>query len=318
MAVQRAPTECPACGQPLLDRAALERLQQREREQRERLTQEARTLARQMAADEIAKARESEARKVERKLASQTRSLNQAIVALHQQNEALQRRIERLTAAERGEFSEVDLVRELKQAFPDDVIERRGRGGDVLHEVYCRSGGQRVRAGLLVYECKDTVQWAASFLDQAAHAAQLHRTPHVVIVTKSFPRNERNLAMRDGVAIVHPSGAVALAHVIRRMIVEVHRSGLTAQGQAEKTAILYQYLASSDFREDFDAVLDVGQQLKHLLAKERLAHHRTWAEREEAYNELADKASAIDGRIRMILERPAGAARDNVVALPVR
>jgi hypothetical protein len=65
-------------------------------------------------------------------------------------------------------------------------------------------------------------------------------------------------------------------------------------------------------------MLDVGQHLKGLLAKERLAHHRTWAEREDAYNELADKSAAIDGRIRMILERPLGAGRDNVVALPVR
>lgn len=318
MAAQRTPSDCPACGQPLLDRTAVERLQQHEREQERWLAQEARTLARQIAAEEVAKARESEARKVERKLASQTRSLNQAISTLQQQNEALQRRIERLTAAERGEFSELDLVRELKQAFPDDVVERRGRGGDVLHEVYCRSGGQRVRAGLVVYECKDTMQWIASFVEQAVEAAQLHRTPYVVIVTKSFPRNERNLCVRGGVAIVHPSGVVPLAHVMRRMIVEVHRAGLTAQGQAEKTAMLYQYLASTDFREDFDAVLDVGQQLKHLLAKERLAHQRTWAEREDAYNDLSDKASAIDSRIRMILERPVGASRDNVVALPVR
>jgi hypothetical protein len=64
--------------------------------------------------------------------------------------------------------------------------------------------------------------------------------------------------VRDDVAVVGPEHVVYLAHVLRQMVIEAHRAGLAGRGKAAKTARLYEYLASDDFREHFGAVVEAG------------------------------------------------------------
>ena len=59
----------------------------------------------------------------------------------------------------------------------------------------------------------------------------------------------------------------------------------------------------AEFRQIFDAVAGASDQLTELLGSERKWHERTWAKRQSAYNDIAQKTSAIDGRIRAIVER---------------
>lgn len=253
--------------------------------------------------------------KAERKVNNQLRSLKQALEREVDEKQNLERRLENLTASERGSFSEDDLVRELKQAFPDDQIEKRGKGGDVLHEVCYRAGNERVRAGLIVYECKDTVTWNKSFVAQAREAAEMHHTPYAIVVSKAFPPKQKTLFVMDDVVVVHPGRVIDLVRVVRRMVVEVHRAGLSAEGQAHKTMLLHRYLTSEEFRQNFDGVIDVGERLKELLQRERKAHQDTWGKREEFYNELADRMNTIDQRIRSIIERAVSNKKAKVVRL---
>src|SRR3989338_4130700 len=54
---------------------------------------------------------------------------------------------------------EAELVKELKQKFPQDVIERHGHAGDILHYVVCE--GKKI--ALIVYECKKTQKFSKSY-----------------------------------------------------------------------------------------------------------------------------------------------------------
>lgn len=343
------PTECRWCGQPLLNRTAVEHLLRVEAAHEKRIAEEVAGKAAAIAAARIQEVREAAAEKTkewrekyealqkehkqelakqrvqvekdaeekaERKVSTRIRSLEQTAQTALAEKEAMQRRLEHLTAAERGAFSEDDLVHELKQAFGDDRIDKRGRSGDVLHQVFYRAGAEQVKAGLIVYEVKDTLHWNKDFITQAREAAETHRTPYAVVVTKAFPPKHKDLAVRDEVIVVHPSRAVDLVRVLRRMIVEVHRAGLSAQGQAEKTMALHRYLTSEEFRQTFDGVVELGRRLKNLLEEERKGHQRTWDKRRDAYEELGDKMTAIDQRIRNIIERPAADRRTKVVKFP--
>jgi hypothetical protein len=162
-----------------------------------------------------------------------------------------------------------------------------------------------VAAGLIVYECKDTLHWSNGFLEQARKEGRTHRTPYLVIVTGAFPSGEKMLCVKDGVVVVHPSRLIDLAHVMRRMVEEVHRASLTGEGQAAKNAELCGYLSSVEFRQAFDALAHSSDKLVSLLGKERTWHERDWGKRQAIYNELGSKTTAIDTRIRTIIEKTA-------------
>lgn len=242
----------------------------------------------------------------ETKVLRKLRQKDKLIEYLKEQHELDERKIERLTSDERGEMNEEELVACLQMEFPDDRVERRGRGragSDILHEIRYRAGSQTVVAGLIVYECKDTLQWANEFLGQAKKARVTHRTPHVVIVSRAFPRNEKHLCVRDEVPIVAPTHLVAFGRVLRAAVIELHRASLTSEGQVAKTQELYEYLSGTEFRQEFDAVLDGPRELTDLLGKEREAHERMWAKRSQIHSRMSGGASAVDGRIRAIIER---------------
>lgn len=340
---------CPYCEQTLANEAAIAALRQSEAGLQDRLEKAAAAEAARIAAEKIEEVREAAAEKTaqwrekyeglkerqkearaklraelekelegkaERKVGSRMRSLQQTLEKEVEEKKILERKLEHLTAAERGSFNEEDLVHELKQAFSDDHIEKRGKGGDILHEVFYRAGTERVRAGLIVYECKDTIHWDNAWVGDVKEAAEQRRTPHAVIVTRAFPPKHRDLFVREDVPIVHPDRMVALVRVLRRGIVEIHRAGLSAQGQAEKTMELYRYLTGDDFRQAFDSLEEISRELKGHLEDERKKHRQTWERREACYNDLAEKTAVIDERIRGIIERPAGRKKTQVVQLP--
>src|SRR5206468_1120129 len=90
----------------------------------------------------------------------------------------------------------------------------------------------------------------------------------------------------------------------RRMVEEVNRASLTAEGEVAKSEELYQYLSSTEFRQMFDSIGECADHLTELLTKERKWHENTWVKRQTAYNELTSKTSAIDARVRTIIEKP--------------
>jgi hypothetical protein len=280
-------------------------------------------------ADEIRKLKidlrataQTEARKTaEAEVRGELRAKNGLIRKFEEQIATQARQIEHLTSDERGEVNELALVGELHSAFPDDQIQRLGRGnagGDILHTVRVQTGEGLQDAGLIVYECKDTQKWNNTFLDQARKEGITHGTPYIVIITRAFPHDEKTIFVRDDVVIVHPSRAVDIAKIMRRLVAEIHRVDLTANGKAAKTAELYDYLASLEFRQSFDALADAGQRLDDLLGKEQKWHEQTWSKRRTIYSEIGRKTASIDARIRSILERDASQQGSTVSHLPAR
>jgi hypothetical protein len=251
----------------------------------------------------------------QRDFARREKAFQRALTHLREHNEELERKVEHLTAQDRGDLNEVDTVERLTRAFPADRIEKRGRGGDVLHTVLIKADGIERRAGLILYECKDTSRWSNSFITQIKRDGQMHKTCYLVLVTKAFPRSERWVCVRDGVVVVHPAYVAYIAEMMRRMVVETHRAGQGMRGHRQKTARLYEYLASSDFRESFAEVVHASDVLHDLLRTEKQAHERTWTRREHAYSELGRRTTAIDETLRTIFEADGHIERGKLVAL---
>jgi hypothetical protein len=254
---------------------------------------------------QLADAEASQRTRLEQEFGKREKQLQSTLDKLQNQNDELSRRVERLSAGDRGEFNEEAILAQLIRAFPDDDITRtrRGqRGADIFQQVRFRTDGDFVEAGLIIYECKDTLHWNNSFISQMRAQARLHHTPYAILVSRCFPRGLKNLAVIDDVVVVEPARSVALAEVMRRMVIETYRSGVVAGSRAEKTAELFRYVSSTEFRQAFDSLSEATDALQASLARERQSHQRVWTERDRHYQGIGDAVIQIDSRFRAILE----------------
>lgn len=312
------PTSAPS------DRSCSERRRQRsprsEARPRPRKRRELREALRKQREEDREKIGRAERAKIERKLSQRQRALERSVKTLEEDKDRLERQVERLRAADQGEFNEEELLELLKATFRDDELTRtrRGRAGaDIFHHVRYRDGASEwAKAGLIIYECKDTLRWNNDFVVQAKRAGKTHGAAYTVLVSRAFPRGQKHLLVRaDGVIVVHPTLLLHVAHVVRRMVEEIHRAGLGAEGRARKTEELYAYLRSERFKYSLGSIANATATLKEMLDAERDSHRRTWSRREQAYNEIREMTSTIDEDIRVIVERPLRSRKAKVVPI---
>ena len=220
-----------------------------------------------------------------------------------------ERRIQRMAPDQRGEIHEADVAALLKSIFPSDAIQRFGKAGDITQTVdHITPTGQRTRCGVILYECKNWNRWDNAFIKQILEAGRIRKTQYLVLVSRRLPRNEGPIFMRQGVFVVSPAPAhvTIVATLLRDAIIRIHQAHLTAGGQTQKVADLYQYLTGESFKSSLRTLIRTASELDGLLTDERIKHERLWwTNRQAAYAVLAGSLAGIDTNITAILETKA-------------
>lgn len=227
--------------------------------------------------------------------------------------EALSRKLERQTSQQRGDEAEVDLFAALKSEFPEDRIERVGKGvkgADVIHRVMVNSR----EVGRIVFESKNVSNWQNTFLSKARRCQSQYSTPYVVIVTRAFPRNRRGFCVVRGVPIVEPSMAVALASILRGAIAEIGELRVASGGRDDRAKQLMTYILSDEFRTRFEQVAESVASLRELQDKERDWHENTWQKQADLFDELESRRREIGTRIKNITRDVAAVRKPRLVA----
>ena len=124
-----------------------------------------------------------------------------------------------------------------------DEIRREGKGGDIVQVVNYGDGKQMHRAGMILYEIKNTENWLNKYVEQIKNDGLTRKTPYLMLVSRKLPRTEKGMCVKDGVVIADQAHAVHLARILRRMVVEAYCAELAGEDHAEKTARLYEYRA---------------------------------------------------------------------------
>lgn len=336
-------THCPWCGQTLANRKAVEHLLRAEKQLRKTIKSEEAVRAQEAASKRVEAAlrklaaKEDELAALKRRQREQLRalrdqvkgearaevdkelrSLQRQVTRLREELESKERQLERLNVSDRGDMSEQDLFEALRHAFREDEIARRKRGQkgtDIMQQVWYRAGKEHQQAGLIIWECKDTNKWNNAFLAQASTQRETHGTTHVVVVSRVLPPRETQLFVRDGIIVARPREVLPVAHILRSMVIGIHRAGLSADAQAWKTRALHRYLASEEFRGDVTYMARRTETLSQLLVHERDRHKKDWTKREQHYSEIAGKIVDVDQRIRGIIEETKTLRPRRLVAL---
>jgi hypothetical protein len=221
---------------------------------------------------------------------------------LRAQLDTLSRKLEKQTGEQRGEEGELDLYTQLRQAFPGDRIGRIGKGikgADIVQEVM---DGTDI-SGRIIYESKNVAAWQNAFLRQALKYRTQYETPFVLVVSRVFPKKEREFCVIGGIPIVTPRMAVSLASVMRDSIIDIARLRVTGTGRDDKAQEILGYIASDRFATRFNSLAECISSLRDQQNREKRWHENTWAERSTVHDRLDQNHREIDAHLKSIVSK---------------
>ncbi len=311
--------QCPVCGQPLprgMNEAQLHRRLEKlnasaakqgaAKVRREEAQRYAQRLARNLKASETATTK-----KIERAVQTATEGFRATLKTERAQRaldnrrfkktlDEMSQRVQHLTSEEMGEISEQQVLTLLKDAFPQDDINRSKRGQpglDILHIV--KVDGTAV--GRIVYECKSGKKWESKFVSKAKRAQVDYDTPWVIIAARTLPKSQKGFTVEKSIPVVDLRFTVKLAEIVRSAVIMIGRlHELNGIHQVTAAAELLRYIRSDQFVSRFTGVTDAVTGLRDLQTKEKKAHHNTWMEQGKLYEEIDERQREIDARIAVI------------------
>jgi hypothetical protein len=211
----------------------------------------------------------------------------------------LSRKLEKQTGEQLGEEAEVDLLGQIKAAFPGDRIERVGKGvkgADIVQ--YILDEGKDV--GRIVYESKNVLAWQNKFITQAKRYQTQYDTPHIMIVTRAFPRRMKGLCIVKGVPVVEARMAIALSRIIRDGVIEIARLRLSEGARETKAQELFDYIVSDKFRTRFAEVAESVVLLREHQQKERDWHEHSWGAESKLHDRIDARRREIEVHVKTV------------------
>ncbi len=312
---------CPYCGQPISHKIEADLKARFDREKAKADAQKAAEI--EKAKREVAKAAEQQIRMVKvsleatvsQRVAAQReaaeKKLSEAVAAertmaygermkLDAQLADLQRQLQRRTANELGDEGEVDTFEVLVAEFPGDDISRVAKGvagADIVHRIVHNG----TVAGTIVYDCKNHKRWQNKFTLKLREDQLTAQADHAVLVAAVFPAGERQLIVKDGVIVAAPQRVIAVAHLLRRQIVQTHALKLNSEDRAEKSARLYLFMTSDRADHLWEQMTQATADMTDLDRAETVAHQKTWTRRADLIRGVQVVHDEFSGAIDRII-----------------
>lgn len=214
--------------------------------------------------------------------------------------EEMRRKAEQGSMQLQGEVQELALEEMLRSAFPFDLVEEVGKGirGADCTQTIRNSFGQV--CGKIIYESKRTKEFSRDWPEKLKADMRHLGADLAILVTQTMPRDMERFGEREGIWICTFAEVRALAHVLRDGIVRVYAAGRSSENQGEKMIMLYRYLTSNEFAEQWKAVREGFMAMKLSIQRERDAMEKLWKAREKQLEKVLLNTAHIKGSIEGI------------------
>ena len=197
---------------------------------------------------------------------------------------------------------EIELVKELKNKFPHDRIERHGQAGDIFHYIVCE--GKEI--ALLVYECKKTQKFNRNYITQIKNDVIKRNANYGILVTLACDKKQSQFWVEKDILIVHPYGAPYIAEVLRKSLIQLYSLKLSDKELSERAKRLLEYIKSNKFRNSVKDNIIRAKELYELLNLEVEYHTNCWKKRNEHYNVIAKQSKSIEEDSKQIIGEDSG------------
>lgn len=225
--------------------------------------------------------------------------------------EEMKRKQEQGSMQLQGEVQELAIEEWLISHFPLDTIEeikKGARGGDCIQVVNTRT---QQSCGKIYYESKRTKDFQSGWIEKFKADIREKGADVGVLVTDAMPADMERMGLRDGIWICTFEEFKGLCSVLRESIVQLSNALSSQENKGDKMHLLYDYLTSTTFRMQVEAIVEGFSQMKVALDSEKRAMQRIWKEREKQIEKVITNTIDMYGSIKGI----AGSAIQPVKAL---
>jgi len=214
--------------------------------------------------------------------------------------EEMRRKAEQGSMQLQGEAQEIALKEMLAASFPfDEIIDvaKGVRGADCI-QIVRNSFGQE--CGKIIYESKRTNAFAAEWIEKLKADMRNQGAEIAVIVTRTMPKEMDCFGIKDGVWVCSFSEVKALTAVLRDGVTRVYSAARSQENKGDKMHLLYNYLTSTEFAEQWKAIREGFMNMKLSIQRERDAMEKLWKAREKQLEKVLLNAAHIRGSIEGI------------------
>ena len=214
--------------------------------------------------------------------------------------EEMRRKAEQGSMQLQGEVQELMLEDILRTGFPFDKVVPVGKGvrGADCMQIVCNPFGNE--CGKIIYESKRTKDFSHDWIDKLKADMRSQGADIAVIVTQTLPRDMDRFGEREGVYICSFAEVRSLSTVLRTSILKVFALTKSQENKGEKMHMLYDYLTSNEFAEQWNAIREGFTSMRTSIQKERDTMERLWKSREKQLEKVLLNAAHIRGSIEGI------------------
>jgi hypothetical protein len=236
----------------------------------------------------------------EQQFAMRTKELEKQIEDQKKLVEEMRRKQEQGSMQLQGEVQELMLEELLQTTFPFDKIEEVGkgvRGADCIQTVRNQFGSE---SGKIIYESKRTKDFANDWIEKLKSDMRTLGADVAIIVTQTLPKDMDRFGEKDGVYICTFSEVRSVALLLRNALLKIAEAKKSQENKGDKMVMLYDYLTSSEFSEQWKAIREGFMSMKLSIQKERDMMEKLWKSREKQLEKVLLNAAHIKGSVEGI------------------
>ncbi|MBL7758027.1 MAG: DUF2130 domain-containing protein, partial [Chitinophagaceae bacterium] len=257
-------------------------------------------LEREKLSEEIRKIEEQKVAIKETELMLRMKELEKQLEDQKRLADEMKRRAEQGSTQLQGEIQELVLEDMLRSTFPFDQITEVGkgvRGADCIQTV---RNAQGLECGRIIFESKRTKEFGGDWIEKLKADMRSQGADVAVLVTQVMPRDMDRFGEKNGVWICSFAEVKAVVHMLRDGIIKIAGALRSQENKGDKMHLLYNYLTSSEFAEQWKAIREGFMGMRLSIQKERDAMEKIWKAREKQLEKVLLNAAHIRGSIEGI------------------
>lgn len=269
--------------------------------------------AQERLSQEMAAFKEKISKEMESQNELRFREKEQQLEGLKKQLQEAQRKAELGSQQLQGEVQELAIEEYLQTQFPlDDIteIKKGAYGGDCVQVVHTR---EIPNCGKIYYESKRTKDFQHAWIEKFKADMRKKNVDIGVIVSETMPKELERMGLLEGVWICTFEEFKALCVVLREGVIRVKIVQKSQENKQDKMSLLYQYLTSSEFKMQIEAIVEGFTQMQSDLESEKRAMQKLWKQREKQIQKVLENTIDFYGSVKGI----AGNAIGNVRVLEI-
>ena len=209
----------------------------------------------------------------------------------------MKRKAEQGSMQMQGEVQEIALEEMLRTAFPFDMVTEVGkgiRGADCILTVRNNFGQE---CGKIIFESKRTKDFGGDWIEKLKSDLRNVQADAGVSVSQALPKEINGFGEKDGVWICGFNEVRPVVQMLRDGIIKISAALRSQENKGDKMTLLYNYLTSSEFAEQWRAIREGFMSMKISIQKERDAMEKLWKAREKQLEKVLLNATHIRGSI---------------------